>query len=526
MAAYGFGERAVFGGIDHVDAGSQDRQRPSPRFQRALVGGPVDAAGEAAHHGEPLFGELVRQVGREFPVLPAGPPGAHHRHRRPGLQPRAGPRVEDRRRREAPPEVDGKVPLQPSDDGNPRSAALRISVRAFSISSPVRGARAAARADGGHSGTTGAPPVALANRYRSLSLALEAFRWRKAAACRGPLPALMFKATSRRRSRSRLAGPPVSCTPHPAPLLITRADRRHTHCHFIPERRRDASFLRDVTCIPFAVERMQPEGRRRRRAWEERAAVFWVWRGAESAAHAAVAGGRGRAGSRRVAAGLPRCARWSWHRRTPWCFQWAPSCSKPPPSSGRLEVRVEPPVPFTYQVSGRSILLRPSDPLRPGGTYAVEVEATDTAGRSIGRCCRSGSNLSPTPFGCTSSWTRYRTGSTSTGATSWFVPWWLRGGRPGFETPEGVFRIQNRGYHFFSQKYQEGAYYWVRIIGNYLFHSVPVDAEGNVIEEEAKKLGLPRLPRLRPPEFSRRQMALRPCARRQRGWSSTGRDRG
>ena len=31
----------------------------------------------------------------------------------------------------------------------------------------------------------------------------------------------------------------------------------------------------------------------------------------------------------------------------------------------------------------------------------------------------------------------------------------------------------------------------MRIIGNYLFHSVPVDAEGNVIEEEAKKLGCP-----------------------------------
>ncbi len=65
------------------------------------------------------------------------------------------------------------------------------------------------------------------------------------------------------------------------------------------------------------------------------------------------------------------------------------------------------------------------------------------------------------------------------------------GGRPGHETPEGVFRIQNRGYHFFSQKYQEGAYYWVRIFGNYLFHSVPVDIHGNVIKEEAEKLGCP-----------------------------------
>lgn len=65
------------------------------------------------------------------------------------------------------------------------------------------------------------------------------------------------------------------------------------------------------------------------------------------------------------------------------------------------------------------------------------------------------------------------------------------GGRPGDETPEGMFRIQNRGYHFFSQKYGEGAYYWVRIFGNYLFHSIPVDVHGQVIQEEAEKLGCP-----------------------------------
>lgn len=65
------------------------------------------------------------------------------------------------------------------------------------------------------------------------------------------------------------------------------------------------------------------------------------------------------------------------------------------------------------------------------------------------------------------------------------------GGKPGDETPAGTFRIQNRGHHFWSQKYEEGAYYWVRIFGNYLFHSVPVDIKGNIIEEEAKKLGCP-----------------------------------
>src|SRR5690606_28854051 len=65
------------------------------------------------------------------------------------------------------------------------------------------------------------------------------------------------------------------------------------------------------------------------------------------------------------------------------------------------------------------------------------------------------------------------------------------GGKTGDETPAGTYRIQNRGYHFYSQKYGEGAYYWVRIFGNYLFHSVPVDVHGRVIAHEAEKLGCP-----------------------------------
>lgn len=64
-------------------------------------------------------------------------------------------------------------------------------------------------------------------------------------------------------------------------------------------------------------------------------------------------------------------------------------------------------------------------------------------------------------------------------------------GKPGFETPKGEYRIQNRGERFFSQKYQEGAYYWVRFRGNYLFHSVPFDRSGQFIPEGAAKLGCP-----------------------------------
>ena len=60
-------------------------------------------------------------------------------------------------------------------------------------------------------------------------------------------------------------------------------------------------------------------------------------------------------------------------------------------------------------------------------------------------------------------------------------------------TPTGTFLLQNRGEWFFSSKYQQGAQYWVSFKdwGTYLFHSVPMDRQGTVIDVEAAKLGTP-----------------------------------
>ena len=59
-------------------------------------------------------------------------------------------------------------------------------------------------------------------------------------------------------------------------------------------------------------------------------------------------------------------------------------------------------------------------------------------------------------------------------------------------TPDGTFYVQReRGLSFYSPKEGEGARYWVSWLhhGEYLFHSVPTDKKGNVIESEARKLG-------------------------------------
>jgi Uncharacterized protein conserved in bacteria len=62
-------------------------------------------------------------------------------------------------------------------------------------------------------------------------------------------------------------------------------------------------------------------------------------------------------------------------------------------------------------------------------------------------------------------------------------------GMEGYDTPKGKFTITDRGDYFYSDKYGEGAYYWVRFTGVYLFHSIPTDENKNFIKSEADKLG-------------------------------------
>ncbi|MTK13643.1 MAG: L,D-transpeptidase [Clostridiaceae bacterium] len=59
------------------------------------------------------------------------------------------------------------------------------------------------------------------------------------------------------------------------------------------------------------------------------------------------------------------------------------------------------------------------------------------------------------------------------------------------ETPLGIFNVQCKGEYFYSNKYGEGARYYIKFFSNYLIHSIPVDKKGNIIEDEKKKIGFP-----------------------------------
>lgn len=71
--------------------------------------------------------------------------------------------------------------------------------------------------------------------------------------------------------------------------------------------------------------------------------------------------------------------------------------------------------------------------------------------------------------------------------------WLASTGTPDKPTPLGVFAIQNRGEWFFNPKYNQGAKWWVSFKdwGIYLFHSLPMDRNQQIIPEEAAKLGTP-----------------------------------
>lgn len=156
--------------------------------------------------------------------------------------------------------------------------------------------------------------------------------------------------------------------------------------------------------------------------------------------------------------------------------------------SGSL--RVDPSVPGETRIDGRTLSFYPADPLRPGATYRFDVTVRAGGEMLADQSFHLSTGLVDTlwvyvKLDTDTHWVHVYHGDELVKSIL------ASGGRPGNETPLGTFRIQNRGHHFWSAKYGEGAYFWVRIYDNYLFHSVPVDIEGNVIPEEAHLLGCP-----------------------------------
>jgi lipoprotein-anchoring transpeptidase ErfK/SrfK len=58
-------------------------------------------------------------------------------------------------------------------------------------------------------------------------------------------------------------------------------------------------------------------------------------------------------------------------------------------------------------------------------------------------------------------------------------------------TPTGEFTTSQKIEYDWVDRFDMGAYYWIRFYKTYLFHSVPFDKDGNMIVEEYEKLGSP-----------------------------------
>lgn len=65
------------------------------------------------------------------------------------------------------------------------------------------------------------------------------------------------------------------------------------------------------------------------------------------------------------------------------------------------------------------------------------------------------------------------------------------GGLPETPTPTGTFQTNQKIKYSFVERFGQGAYYWTRFYGSYLFHSVPYDKDGNLQTEELAKIGSP-----------------------------------
>lgn len=65
------------------------------------------------------------------------------------------------------------------------------------------------------------------------------------------------------------------------------------------------------------------------------------------------------------------------------------------------------------------------------------------------------------------------------------------GGTEEKSTPRGEYETNQKIEKSWVDKYNMGAYYWIRFYNEYLFHSVPYDKNGEFIQEEIDKLGTP-----------------------------------
>jgi lipoprotein-anchoring transpeptidase ErfK/SrfK len=58
-------------------------------------------------------------------------------------------------------------------------------------------------------------------------------------------------------------------------------------------------------------------------------------------------------------------------------------------------------------------------------------------------------------------------------------------------TPTGEFTTSQKIEYDWVDRFDMGAYYWIRFYKSYLFHSIPFDKDGNMKVEELEKLGCP-----------------------------------
>lgn len=141
-------------------------------------------------------------------------------------------------------------------------------------------------------------------------------------------------------------------------------------------------------------------------------------------------------------------------------------------------------------IKENKLIFKPDQLLKPGTTYSVKVQGQNEIGELSEEIT---STFTTMPFEQNYLWVEVELGTiqkvTVRKGMEVVREMPCSGGLLESPTVLGTFYLKDRGDHFFSERFNEGATHWVRITDQYLFHGIPRDENWNIITSELNKIG-------------------------------------
>ena len=142
------------------------------------------------------------------------------------------------------------------------------------------------------------------------------------------------------------------------------------------------------------------------------------------------------------------------------------------------------------EIKKNKLIFKPDQLLKPGTTYNMKVQVQNEMGELSEETT---STFTTMPFEQNYLWVEVELGNiqkvTVRKGLEVVREMSCSGGLLKSPTVLGTFYLKDRGEHFFSERFNEGATHWVRITEQYLFHGIPRDENWNIKTSELNKIG-------------------------------------